>query len=86
LVATLPPMHDCSAAPGSGGKNSPFSRARRRTSAVRTPASTSIRHSSGSNERTRVSRSVATTTPPAGTQPPDSPLPPPRGTIATPRS
>ena len=56
LVARLPPICDCSAAPGSGGNSSPFSRASRCTVAVVTPASTSIRHSSGSNERTRFSR------------------------------
>ena len=52
LVATLPPICDCSAAPGSGGNRSPFSRASRRTSPVRSPASTQIRHRSGSKERT----------------------------------
>ena len=35
LVATLPPICDCSAAPGSGANNSPFSRASRCTWRVR---------------------------------------------------
>ena len=70
LVAMLPPICDCSAAPGSGGKKRPFSRASRRTSAVRSPASTQIRHRSGSKARTRVIRSRPRTTPPSrGTAP-----------------
>ena len=44
----LPPICDCSDAPGSGGNRRPFSRARRCSVPVRTPASTWIRHSSGS--------------------------------------
>ena len=49
----LPPICDCSAAPGSGANSRPPSRAIRRSSAVRNPASTSMRQTSGSNERTR---------------------------------
>ncbi len=78
FVATLPPICDCSAAPGSGGNQRPLPRAIRRTSAVETPASTWIRHWSGSNARTRAIRPVPTTTPPCGTAPPANPVPPPR--------
>src|SRR5205814_10224687 len=85
FVATFPPICDCSAAPGSGAKSRPPPRAVCRTAAVVTPASTSIRHSRGSKERTRVSRSSATTTPPStGTAPAAYPVPPPRGTTGTP--
>ena len=45
----LPPICEISAAPGSGGKRRPLSRASRWTSPVVTPASTCIRQSSGSN-------------------------------------
>ena len=51
-----------------------------------TPASTSMRHRSGSNERTRFSRSSAIAIPgpsKTGTTPPLKPLQPPTGTIAT---
>ena len=88
FVAIMPPSWDCSGAPGSGGKYTPFSRARRAIVAVVTPASASIRHSSGANERTRAQplerqrdhvahpcRSTAA--------PPARPLRPPTGTIAT---
>ena len=85
LAAMFPPICDCSAAPGSGGKLSPLSRARRRTVAVVTPDSTCIRQSPGSKARTRFSRSSEITTwPSEGTAPPANPVPPPRGTIATP--
>jgi hypothetical protein len=61
----LPPICDCSAAPGSGGKKRPLWRTMRRSSAVLRPASTQVRQRSGSNERTRVRRSRETTTPPS---------------------
>jgi hypothetical protein len=70
FVARLPPSWDCSAAPGSGGNSSPFSRARRATVAVVTPASASMRHRSGSKERIRSRRSSAIATvlrPPSAT-------------------
>jgi hypothetical protein len=86
LVAMLPPICDCSGAPGSGANIRPLSRASCLSRPVGTPASTWTRHSSGSNERTRSTRSSARTTPPSGTAPPDAPDPPPRGTIGTSRS
>ena len=87
LVATLPPICDCSEAPGSGGKHSPFSRAIRCTWRVLTPASGVIRHSAGSSSRTaRIRSSAHTTPPPSGTAPPASPVPPPRGISGTSRS
>ena len=82
LVATFPPICDCSAAPGSGGNQSPLPRAIRRTSPVVTPASASIRQSRGSNLRTRAIRAVPRTIPPCGTAPPAKPVPPPRVVIA----
>ncbi len=87
FVATLPPICEDSAAPGSGGKHRPFSRASRCTVAVVTPASTSMRHWSGSSARTLRRRSSPSTIPePRGTAPPAQPVPPPRGTIGTPFS
>ena len=84
FVATLPPICDCSDAPGSGANISPFSRARRCTWRVLTPASASIRHSAGSSARTVRSRSSEHTTPPSvATAPPVKPVPPPRATIGT---
>ena len=74
FVAMLPPICDCSAAPGSGGKSRPLSRASRRTSAVRHARLDLGPPQQGSNERTRVSRSSETTTPPSiGTRPPAKP-------------
>ncbi|MDX6681967.1 MAG: hypothetical protein QOG94_2006, partial [Solirubrobacteraceae bacterium] len=43
FVAIVPPSCDCSAAPGSGGKYRPLSRARRAIVCVVTPASACIR-------------------------------------------
>ena len=66
---------------------SPFSRASAWIAAVFTPASTWRRQSSGSNCRTRDSRSSARTMPPSiGTAPAAAPVPPPRGVIGTPCS
>jgi hypothetical protein len=63
-----------------GGKRRPFSRTRLRTSAVVRPASTLIRHTSGSNDRTSRRHSSDRTTPPAkGTAPAANPVPPPLG-------
>src|SRR5512146_2272315 len=71
LHAMLPPIWLISAAPGSGGKRRPFSRASRWMSPVVTPASTWMRHSRGSNWRTRFIRSKPITTPPTtGIAPP----------------
>ena len=55
-----------------GRQPEPALRARRRTSAVVMPASTSARHSSGSSERCARIRSSDSTTPPSGTAPPAS--------------
>ena len=85
FVATIPPTCDCSAAPGSGPKRSPCSRGEAVQVRAGRPASTSMRHSPGSNDRTaRIRPSSTTTSPPVGTAPPASPVAPPRGTSASP--
>ena len=85
LVATLPPICDCSAAPGSGGKSRPFSRASRRTSPV-AHAGLDLHPPEQRVERAdarHAARAPSTTPPSNGTAPPAKPVPPPRGTIGT---
>ncbi len=87
LVATLPPICDCSDAPGSGGSRA-RSRARGAARGGWGPRPRGgSRHSAGSSSRIARRRSSEQTTPPwSGTAPPARPVPPPRGIRGASRS
>ncbi len=83
LVATLPPIEQIRNDEGSGGYQRPCSAAAALTSALKAPGSTTATWVAGSIS-TLVIRSRLSTMPPStAVEPPDSPLPAPRGTTGT---
>ncbi len=85
FVATLPPIVENSQLAGSGGYQSPSSRAAAASAALRTPASTVAVSASGSTSTTVVIRSrLSTRQPSTAFAPPLRPEPAPRGTTGTP--
>ncbi len=83
LVATLPPMEQISYDDGSGGYHSPCSAAAALTSALNAPGSTTATWQSRSISTARIRSRLSTIPPSTALDPPDSPLPAPRGTTGT---
>jgi len=79
----LPPIEQISKLDGSGGYHSPWARAAVLTSAFNRPGPTTATIATGSISMSRM-RSVDRVMPPSmAAEPPDSPVPAPRGTIGT---
>ncbi len=83
LVATLPPIEQISYDDGSGGYHSPCSAAAAFTSALNAPGSTTATWQPVSISIARIRSRLSTMPPSTADEPPDSPLPAPRGTTAT---
>ena len=83
LVATLPPIEQISYDDGSGGYQSPCSRAAALTSALKAPGSTTATWQSASISIARIRSRLSTMPPSTALAPPESPDPAPRGTTGT---
>ena len=83
LVATLPPIEQISNDDGSGGYHSPSADAAALTSALKAPGSTTATWQWTSISIARIRSSETTMPPSTAEEPPDSPLPAPRGTTGT---
>src|SRR5919112_1420568 len=79
----LPPIEQISYDEGSGGYHSPCSAAARFTSALSAPGSTIATRAAGSISTERIRSRVTTRQPSTAEEPPDSPVPAPRGTTGT---
>ena len=86
LVATLPPIEQISKDEGSGGYQSPCSPAARFTSALKAPGCAIATWQAGSISTAFIRSRLRTRQPSTAVEPPDSPLPAPRGTTLTPCS
>ena len=86
LVATLPPIEQISKDEGSGGYQSPCSPAARFTSALKAPGCAIATWQAGSISTVFIRSRLRTRQPSTAVEPPDSPLPAPRGTTLTPCS
>ena len=80
LVATLPPIEQISYEEGSGGYHSPCSAAAALTSALNAPGSTTATRVATSISMARIRSRLSTMPPSTALDPPDRPLPAPRGT------
>src|SRR5919107_3325859 len=79
----LPPIEQISYDEGSGGYHSPCSAAARFTSALNAPGSTTATRAAVSISTDRIRSRLRTTHPSTAVEPPDRPLPAPRGTTGT---
>ena len=86
LVAMLPPIEHISNDDGSGGYHRPCSRAAALTAAFSAPGSTTATRLAGSMLIERIRSRLSTMPPVTAEDPPDSPLPAPRGTTGDPVS
>ena len=84
LVARFPPMEQISKLDGSGGYQSPCSRAAAFTSALSNPGWTTATIASGSTSISRIRSVERVIAPSIADDPPDSPVPAPRGTTGMP--
>ena len=84
LVAMLPPIEQISYDEGSGGYHSPCAAAAAFTSALKAPGSTTATRVATSISIARIRSRLSTMPPSTAHDPPDSPLPAPRGTTGTP--
>ena len=83
LVATLPPIEQISYDDGSGGYHRPCSAAAALTSALNAPGSTTATRHSVSISIARIRSRLSTMPPSTALDPPERPLPAPRGTTGT---
>ncbi len=83
LVATLPPIEQISYDDGSGGYQSPCSAAARFTSMLSAPGSTTATRVAASISTACIRSRLTTRQPSTAEEPPDRPLPAPRGTTGT---
>ena len=83
FVATLPPMEQMSNDEGSGGYQRPCSAAAAFTSMLRAPGSTTATRVAVSISMARIRSRLSTIPPSTAEDPPDRPLPAPRGTTGT---
>ena len=84
LVAMLPPIEQISYEDGSGGYQSPCAAAAALTSALKAPGSTTATRVATSISIARIRSRLSTTQPSTADEPPDRPLPAPRGISGTP--
>ncbi len=83
FVATLPPMEHISKEDGSGGYQSPWAAAAFLTSTLNGPGWTTAVRFAVSMVIARIRSMLSTMPPSTALDPPDSPLPAPRGTTGT---
>ena len=81
LVATLPPIEQISNDDGSGGYHRPCSAAARLTSALNAPGSATATCVAASISTARIRSRLITRQPSTAVEPPERPLPAPRGTM-----
>ena len=86
LVATLPPIEQISNDDGSGGYHRPCSAAAALTSALKAPGSTTATWQAVSISIAPIRSRLSTIAPSTALDPPESPLPAPRGTTPMPCS
>src|SRR3954468_6494590 len=83
LVATLPPIEQISNDDGSGGYHSPSFAAAALTSLLKAPGSTTATWQDVSISMSVIRSRLSTMPPSTALDPPDNPLPAPRGTTGT---
>ena len=84
LVARFPPIEQISKLDGSGGYQSPCSRAAAFTSALSRPGCTTATIACGSTSMARIRSVESVMAPSIADDPPDRPVPAPRGTTGMP--